>query len=168
MKSSNFMSCIPMNAPWKVFGLFHGYFMNEKSSSDCWSASGQFWGLDYWLTVWLCSQLNLQQVPKRHPLQMEDFNQPLSTQTKLTPKVDHFTAFETFLSTSCCSQNFLPNKVQKLDVQCSSYPEMIGGKGYSYDKLNMLYQLPLCTDKCTFIEQYLIYFPKMHTDRHNA
>ena len=33
---------------------------------------------------------------------------------KLTQKVDHFTVFESFPSTSCCSQKFPPNKIEKL------------------------------------------------------
>ena len=33
---------------------------------------------------------------------------------KLTQKVDHFTVLKSFLSTSCCSQKFLPNKLEKL------------------------------------------------------
>ena len=32
---------------------------------------------------------------------------------KLTQKVDHFTVSESFPSTSCCSQKFPPNKIEK-------------------------------------------------------
>ena len=34
--------------------------------------------------------------------------------TKLTQKVDHFTVFKSSPRTSCCSQKFLPNKIEKL------------------------------------------------------
>ena len=34
--------------------------------------------------------------------------------TKLTQKVDHFTVFESFPCTSCCSQKFSPNKIEKI------------------------------------------------------
>ena len=45
-----------------------------------------------------------------------NYNQPriVSTQTKLKQKVDHFTVFESFPSTSCNSHKFLPNKMEKL------------------------------------------------------
>ena len=46
----------------------------------------------------------------------------MSTQIKLTQKVDHFTVVESFPSTSCFSQKFLPNKIEKygwLDVRGS-------------------------------------------------
>ena len=33
---------------------------------------------------------------------------------KLTQKVDHFTVFESFSSTSCCSKKFPPNKIENL------------------------------------------------------
>jgi len=49
--------------------------------------------------------------------------------TKLTQKVNHFTVFESFPSTSCCSQKFLPNKIKKLgwlDVQGSIRNAYIG------------------------------------------
>jgi len=72
------------------------------------------------------------------------YNQPriVSTRTKLTQKVDHFTMFETFPSNSCCSHKFPPNKIEKigwLDVQGSIRDVYIGwvvgdgpaGKGYS-------------------------------------
>jgi len=63
-------------------------------------------------------------------------------QTKLAQKVDHFTVFESFPSTSCCSHKFLPNRKEKigwLDVQGSIRDVNIGwvvgdglaGKGYS-------------------------------------
>ena len=41
------------------------------------------------------------------------YNQPriVSMQTKLTQKVDYFTVFESFPSTSCCSQKVPPNKL---------------------------------------------------------
>ena len=32
---------------------------------------------------------------------------------KLTQKVDHFTVFKSFPSTRCCSQEFLPNNLEK-------------------------------------------------------
>ena len=34
---------------------------------------------------------------------------------KLTQKVDHFTVFKSLPSTSCCSQKFLPNNLEKID-----------------------------------------------------
>ena len=46
----------------------------------------------------------------------------MSTCTKLTQKVDRFTVFESFPSTSCCSKKFPLNKVEKsgwLDMQGS-------------------------------------------------
>ena len=66
----------------------------------------------------------------------------MSTQTKLTQKVDHFTVFKSFPSTSCCSQKFPPNNLEKigwLDVRDSIRDVFIGwgagdglaGKGYS-------------------------------------
>jgi len=33
---------------------------------------------------------------------------------KLTQKVDYFTVFESFPSTSCCSQKFPPNETEKI------------------------------------------------------
>jgi len=47
---------------------------------------------------------------------LKHYNQPriVSKQTKLTQKVDHFTVFESFSSTSCCSHKFPPNKIEKL------------------------------------------------------
>ena len=47
---------------------------------------------------------------------LKHYNQPriVSTWTKLTQKVDHFTVFESLPSTSCCLQKFLPNKIEKL------------------------------------------------------
>ena len=61
---------------------------------------------------------------------------------KHTQKVDHFTVFESFPSTSCCSQKFPPNKIEKigwLDVRSSIrdiYSRWVAGdglaeKGYS-------------------------------------
>jgi len=61
---------------------------------------------------------------------------------KLTQKVDHFTVFNSFPSTSCCLQKFPPNKVETfgwLDVRGSIRDVYIGwvagdglaGKGYS-------------------------------------
>jgi len=41
---------------------------------------------------------------------------------KLTQKVEHFTVFKSFPSTSCCSQEFPPNSLEKigwLDVRGS-------------------------------------------------
>ena len=35
-------------------------------------------------------------------------------QTKLSQEIDHFTVFESFPSTSCCSQKLLPNKIENL------------------------------------------------------
>ena len=63
-------------------------------------------------------------------------------QTELSQKVDHFTVFESFPSTSCCSQKFPPNNLEKigwLDVRGSIRDVFIGwvagdglaGKGYS-------------------------------------
>ena len=34
---------------------------------------------------------------------------------KLTQNVDHFTVFNSFSSTSGCSQNFPPNNLEKID-----------------------------------------------------
>jgi len=61
---------------------------------------------------------------------------------KLTQKVDHFTVFNSFPSTSCCSQKFPPNnflKIGWLDVRGSIRDVFIGwvagdglaGKDYS-------------------------------------
>ena len=63
---------------------------------------------------------------------------------KLTQKVDHFTVFESFpSSTSCCSLKFLPNKIEKLagwtcEVRSIGYfyigwvvGDGLVGKGYS-------------------------------------
>jgi len=53
----------------------------------------------------------------------------MSTQIKLTQKVDHFTVFESFPSTSCCSHKFPPNKIEKigwLDVRGSIRDAYIG------------------------------------------
>ena len=70
------------------------------------------------------------------------YNQPriVSTQMKLTQKVDHFTVFKSFPSTSCCSQKFPPNnlKISQLDAWGSIGDAFIGsvegdglvGKGY--------------------------------------
>ena len=43
---------------------------------------------------------------------------------KLTQKVGHFTVFESFPSTSCCLQNFLPNKIENL---ASSMCDVVSG-----------------------------------------
>ena len=48
---------------------------------------------------------------------------------KLTQKMDHFTAFKSFPSTSCCSQKLLPNKIEtfgQLDVRGSIRNVYIG------------------------------------------
>jgi len=55
---------------------------------------------------------------------LKHYNQPgiVSWQTKLTQKVDHFIVFESFPSTNCCSNKFMPNKKEKfgwLDMQGS-------------------------------------------------
>jgi len=44
------------------------------------------------------------------------YNQPkiVGTRMKFTQKVDNFTVFESFSSTSCCSQKFPPKKIEKL------------------------------------------------------
>ena len=66
----------------------------------------------------------------------------MSTRMKPTQKVDHFTVFKSFPSTSCCSQKFPPNNLEKigwLDVRGSIRDVSIGwgagdrlaGKGYS-------------------------------------
>ena len=50
-------------------------------------------------------------------------------QLKLTQKVDHFTVFERFPSTSCCSQKLMPNKIESfgwLDEQDSIRDVYIG------------------------------------------
>ena len=76
---------------------------------------------------------------------LKHYNQSkiVSTRTKLTQKVDHFTVFESFPSTSCCSHKFLPNKIKKkigwLDMPGSIRDVYIGwvvgdvlaGKDYS-------------------------------------
>ena len=64
-----------------------------------------------------------------------------STVTKLMQKIDHFTVFESFPSTSCCSQKFLLNKIGNFaGWMCKIVSGMlflggcrgwIGGKGYS-------------------------------------
>ena len=59
---------------------------------------------------------------------------------KLTQKVDHFTVFESFPSTSCCSLKFLLNKIEKngwWDVQGSIsdvYIGWVGGRGWTGGK----------------------------------
>ena len=61
---------------------------------------------------------------------------------KLTQKVDYFTVYKSFPSTSCYSQKFLPNNLEKigwLDMQGSIRDVFVGwvagyglvGKGYS-------------------------------------
>jgi len=47
--------------------------------------------------------------------------------TKLTQKVDHFTVFESFPSTSCCSQKFLPNEIEKFGCEVVSGMFTLGG-----------------------------------------
>jgi len=55
---------------------------------------------------------------------------------KLTKNLDHFTVFKSFPSTSCCSQKFPPNNLQKigwLDVQGSIrdvFIEWVAGDGF--------------------------------------
>ena len=54
---------------------------------------------------------------------------------KLTQKVDHFTVFKSFPSTSCCSQNFPPNNLEKigwLDVRVVSGMFSLGGWGMDW------------------------------------
>jgi len=48
---------------------------------------------------------------------IKHYNQPriMNTQMKLKQKVDHLTEFKNFLSTSCCSQKFPPNKKEIFD-----------------------------------------------------
>ena len=64
----------------------------------------------------------------------------MSTQMKLTQKVDHLTVFESFPSTSCCSHKFPPNKIDKigwLDVRGSIrevYIAWVGGGGWTGEK----------------------------------
>jgi len=64
---------------------------------------------------------------------------------KLTQKVDYFTVFKSFSSTSCCSQKLLPNNLEKigwLDMRGSIRDDFIGwvagdglaGKGDSSKK----------------------------------
>ena len=57
---------------------------------------------------------------------------------KLTQKVDHFTVFKSFPSTSSCSQNFSPNNLEKiggLDVRSSIRDVFIGwGQGWTGGK----------------------------------
>ena len=70
-------------------------------------------------------------------IDFQDFNAPknMSTHTKLTQKVNHFTVFKSFSSTSCCSQKFPPNNLEKnrlLDVQGSIrdvFIEWVAGDG---------------------------------------
>ena len=59
---------------------------------------------------------------------------------KLAKKVDHFIVFKSFPSTSCCSQKFPPNNLEKigwLDVQGRvvfigwGAGDGLAGKGYS-------------------------------------
>ena len=46
---------------------------------------------------------------------------------KLTQKVDHFTVFESLLSTSCCSQKILPDKkIGWLDMRGSIRDVFLG------------------------------------------
>jgi len=44
------------------------------------------------------------------------YDQPriVSTWIKLTQKLDRFTVLKSFPSTSCCSQEFLPNNLKKI------------------------------------------------------
>ena len=65
---------------------------------------------------------------------LKHYNQSriVSTQMKLTQKVDHFTVFESFPSTSCCSHKFPPNKIEKigwLDVWGNIRDVYIGWEG---------------------------------------
>ena len=61
----------------------------------------------------------------------------VSTRMKLTQKVDYFTVFESFPSSSCCSHKFPPSKIEKfgwLDVQGSIrdvYTGCMAEDGYS-------------------------------------
>jgi len=48
---------------------------------------------------------------------------------KLTQKVDHFTVFKSFPSTSCCSQKFPPNNLGWLDVRGSVFIGWVAGDG---------------------------------------
>ena len=58
---------------------------------------------------------------------------------KLTQKVDHFTVFNSLPSSSCCSQKFPPNHLEKigwLDMQGRCFHwvgagDGLAGKGYS-------------------------------------
>ena len=62
---------------------------------------------------------------------------------KLTQKLDHFTVFKSFPSTSCCSQKFPPNNLEKigwLDVQGSIRDVFIGwgaGDGLAGERLQL-------------------------------
>ena len=55
---------------------------------------------------------------------------------KLTQKIDHFTVFKSLPSTSCCSQKFLQNDLEKidcLDMQGSIRDIFIGwGRGMDW------------------------------------
>ena len=58
---------------------------------------------------------------------------------KLTQKLDHFTVFKSFPSTSCYSQKFPPNNLEKkigwLDVRCSIRDVFIGwGRGMDWQE----------------------------------
>ena len=75
-------------------------------------------------------------------INFKDFKTLVSTWMKLTQKVVHFTVFKSFPNTSCCSQKFLPNHLEKigwLDMRGSNRDVFIGwgagdglaGKGYS-------------------------------------
>ena len=62
---------------------------------------------------------------------LKHYNQPriVSTQRKLTQKVDHFTVFNSLPNTSCCSQKFPPNKLENigwLDMRGSIRDVFIG------------------------------------------
>ena len=61
----------------------------------------------------------------------KDYNQPriVSTGTKLTQTLGHFNVFQSFPNTSCCSQKFPPNKIEKigwLDMRGSIRDVFIG------------------------------------------
>ena len=52
-------------------------------------------------------------------------------QLKLTQEVDHFTVFESFPSTSCCSQKIPPNKIEKLaNWTCEVVPGILSLGGW--------------------------------------
>jgi len=66
----------------------------------------------------------------------------VSTRIKLTQNADHFTVFKSFPSTSCCSQKFPPNNLEKigwLDMQGSIRDAFIGW-GMDWQEIRVMVQ----------------------------